>query len=787
GATESSDTITLSVVDAGGATSSGTLTVQIVDSTPTAVADTASITEDAAPNTVSGNVYSNDNLGADTRATPVTAASPTLTYGSLILNSDGSYTYTLNNANPAVNALKTGQSLTDTYTYTITDADGDTSTATLTITINGTNDAPVVTGSTLSGTEDTPVTLTWANFGISDVDSPTITAATITSLPADGTLQVYNGSAWVNVTAGQAISKATVDSGFVRFVPDVNESGGSMFPTAGTGNQLNHYATFQVSATDSSGATSAGTVTVDISPVADAPTLTVKSSSSSLLFSNGWETVANSSNTSETVSAGTLEGWNLVTTPDTFAGGTNYFEVWSNRDSQVRQDGGSNTVYAAPGNGNNFLELNNADNTGALVQTLGISRSVSTVAGNVYELSFDYAGRPGFDSGFTRIGVYVDGVLVQQYAATSPQTSIDWKSLTFSFTGDGASHTVMIRTDATSFNASGRGAFIDDLKMIAFQGVSAGNAGDGFTSVGLANYLSAALVDSDGSEALSLAFSGVPVGASIVTSQGTYTAVGGTITIAGSELASAQLRFADSFTGSLSLGVTATATESSTGGAASSASQTLNLEVRPKFSATDMLYDEVNGYTDILGTTGNDTTSLNGTTGNDLIKGGAGDDRLGGTAGTEGNDILDGGTGNDTLRGGAGNDVLIGGEGNDTLIGGSGADTFVWMLADRGTPGAPASDVVVDFNENAGDKLDLRDLLVGELHSGTNVGNLANYLHFEASGADTIVRISSTGGFSAGYSASLVDQQITLQGVVLSGSDQQVIQQLLTNNKLVTD
>ncbi|WP_223879717.1 Ig-like domain-containing protein, partial [Dechloromonas sp. CZR5] len=100
GATESSDTITLSVVDAGGATSSGTLTVQIVDSTPTAVADTASITEDAAPNTVSGNVYSNDNLGADTRATPVTAASPTLTYGSLVLNSDGSYTYTLNNANP---------------------------------------------------------------------------------------------------------------------------------------------------------------------------------------------------------------------------------------------------------------------------------------------------------------------------------------------------------------------------------------------------------------------------------------------------------------------------------------------------------------------------------------------------------------------------------------------------------------------------------------------------------------------------------------------------------------
>ncbi|MCH2219997.1 MAG: type I secretion C-terminal target domain-containing protein [Dechloromonas sp.] len=77
--------------------------------------------------------------------------------------------------------------------------------------------------------------------------------------------------------------------------------------------------------------------------------------------------------------------------------------------------------------------------------------------------------------------------------------------------------------------------------------------------------------------------------------------------------------------------------------------------------------------------------------------------------------------------------------------------------------------------------------MVGELHSGTNVGNLANYLHFEASGANTIVRISSTGGFSSGYSAAQVDQQITLQGVALSGTDQQIIQQLLTNNKLVTD
>ncbi|WP_081880991.1 VCBS domain-containing protein [Methylotenera sp. L2L1] len=63
-----------------------------------------------------------------------------LTYGSLVLNSDGTYSYTLNNANPAVNALNNGQTLIDSYTYTLTDGDGTTTTAVLNITINGNTD-----------------------------------------------------------------------------------------------------------------------------------------------------------------------------------------------------------------------------------------------------------------------------------------------------------------------------------------------------------------------------------------------------------------------------------------------------------------------------------------------------------------------------------------------------------------------------------------------------------------------------------------------------------------------
>ena len=47
-------------------------------------------------------------------------------------------------------------------------------------------------------------------------------------------------------------------------------------------------------------------------------------------------------------------------------------------------------------------------------------------------------------------------------------------------------------------------------------------------------------------------------------------------------------------------------------------------------------------------------------------------------AGGAGDDVLSGGDGNDTLSGGDGDDVLSGGAGDDTLVGGSGADTAVF-------------------------------------------------------------------------------------------------------------
>ncbi len=140
--------------------------------------------------------------------------------------------------------------------------------------------------------------------------------------------------------------------------------------------------------------------------------------------------------------------------------------------------------------------------------------------------------------------------------------------------------------------------------------------------------------------------------------------------------------------------------------------------------------------------------------------------------------------------------------GNNMVTGSDGSDIFAWVLADRGSVGVPAVDTVVGFGmdipANGGDVLDLRDLLVGE-SAGGNLGNLAAFLHFEKSGADTIIHISTTGGFASDEHrvgapseafTSAADQQIVLAGVDMIGAfttDQQVIQDLLTRGKLHTD
>lgn len=161
------DTFTFEVTDINGNTSTPQdLVIVVTDTAPVALPDTNTVAEGVGttPTSTSGNVFGpgdasagdvEDQLGADpTEVVGIGAGNSTGhlsgnlgtpfagAYGTIVINADGTYTYTLDNRNPAVQNLNNGQTLTEVFRYTIMDSDGNASTTTLTITIRGVSDTP---------------------------------------------------------------------------------------------------------------------------------------------------------------------------------------------------------------------------------------------------------------------------------------------------------------------------------------------------------------------------------------------------------------------------------------------------------------------------------------------------------------------------------------------------------------------------------------------------------------------------------------------------------------------
>ncbi|MBZ9847933.1 DUF5801 domain-containing protein, partial [Mesorhizobium sp. CA14] len=146
------DNMTVTVTDSDGDVSlPGTLSVQIVDDVPTAIADTDAVTAGSHTpidgNVITGAGSDGNAAGADVKGADdasvtsaygkdgagsvqtVTDAGVSIAgqYGTLLLHSDGSYTYT--------RAANTPGGVDDVFHYTLTDGDGDQSSTTLTINI----------------------------------------------------------------------------------------------------------------------------------------------------------------------------------------------------------------------------------------------------------------------------------------------------------------------------------------------------------------------------------------------------------------------------------------------------------------------------------------------------------------------------------------------------------------------------------------------------------------------------------------------------------------------------
>ena len=129
--------------------------------------------EDAAPNPVTGNVLVNDSDPDGNSLSVTNAGTFTTNYGTLVINADGSYGYTLDDSDPQVNALNDGRP-TDRLVHLpdLRRARRQRPKATLTVTINGSTDnhPPVAVDDAASVKEDAAPNPVTGNVLVNDSD-----------------------------------------------------------------------------------------------------------------------------------------------------------------------------------------------------------------------------------------------------------------------------------------------------------------------------------------------------------------------------------------------------------------------------------------------------------------------------------------------------------------------------------------------------------------------------------------------------------------------------------------
>ncbi|MBF0182187.1 MAG: DUF4347 domain-containing protein [Magnetococcales bacterium] len=238
-------TITATDNGAGTLTVSQALTITVTNANETlSIGNVAgSVTEDGA--NASGNlltgVTSEAGFGNTVSAIRFGAVNGVIgsglagNYGTLTVNANGEYAYALDNANATVNALRAGQTLTETFDFTVSGGSATTN-AQLTITINGANDAPTlvtalaaqnatqgvsfgyqIPSATFSD-PDNDTTLTWSVSGPGWLTLDA-TTRTLTGTPANGDV----GSAQVTVTASDS-EGGTAQAIFTITVANVNDA-----------------------------------------------------------------------------------------------------------------------------------------------------------------------------------------------------------------------------------------------------------------------------------------------------------------------------------------------------------------------------------------------------------------------------------------------------------------------------------------------------------------------------------------------------------------------------------
>ena len=274
--TDTTESFTVSVRDAAGASAQGAITVNITgeNDTPSlggfsniSFADTDGndtflpFTGDAtASDADAGETLSYDIVGSEASTLSGYSRKLTGTYGVLHINDEtGAYQYVPDDT--AIEKLKTDAS--DSFNVRVSDAVGATADGALTVSVSGSNDTPSLGSFSDISFTDTAARDSFAaitgNSTASDVDG----GETLTYAVSGGTST--NRTGYNKLVAGSyGIFYLNETTGAYEYVPDDD----AIDALSGTANER-----FDVSVTDTDGATETGQITVSVNGVNDTPTL----------------------------------------------------------------------------------------------------------------------------------------------------------------------------------------------------------------------------------------------------------------------------------------------------------------------------------------------------------------------------------------------------------------------------------------------------------------------------------------------------------------------------------
>ncbi|QNT41285.1 retention module-containing protein [Pseudomonas asiatica] len=475
-------------------------------------------------------------------------------------------------------------------TVTVTDGVNTSNTATTTVNVIAVNDAPVATGGAVTGVEDTPLVLTWNDFNISDVDSALSSlGVTFTQLPA-GSLQLFNGTAWVNVAQNQTVSQADIAAGNLRFVPKPNESGIDGYGGTGVGNKQADYAQIKYKPTDGTAAGGEATLKVDIAPVADKPGLNIGSNTpeSLGLTKETWNSLTGLGTNGNGISgtalknvfanAGSASKTEQVTSAD--SGGSVAAGTGSKTSGLIYLEAGQTYTFSGTADDSLQVYIGKTSVVGATWGAGGtISGSFSPPVSGYYTLEIYHANQSG--PGSLDINVKV---------GNGPVTDLSSSAIPMYPNVAAMGNAGLSVSD---FHGSDGQGYYDGYKL---------NEGPENGTVKLVG-ISTNLTDTDGSESLSVKLGGIPAGSVLSDGAGHTITVGATsVDVTGWSLNGLSIKPPAYYQGSFDVKVTSTATES-VGGSKASTEGTIKVTVYPDTYTASNLTTDSDSFT---GTTTSD-------------------------------------------------------------------------------------------------------------------------------------------------------------------------------------